>query len=158
VLPVNHRQTVHPNGTLTVENVQQKADQGTYTCQARNRQGLSDKGSVDISVMGKLHETNNPFNFKLAFFLGFQTFLQCLYGPKVIHKIKRNHNVIYSYINTDIVKLHIVRGNITAVKNIICIRHCNFKCRLMCTSSFTLLCNRLSNSPVRSSFITCTHV
>lgn len=67
MLPVNHRQTVHPNGTLTIENVQQKADQGTYTCQARNRQGLSDKGSVDISVMGKLHETDNPLNFKLAF-------------------------------------------------------------------------------------------
>jgi hypothetical protein len=56
MLPVNHRQTVHPNGTLMVENVQQKADQGTYTCEARNRQGLSDKGSVDINVMGKLHE------------------------------------------------------------------------------------------------------
>jgi hypothetical protein len=67
VLPVNHRQTVHPNGTLAVENVQQKADQGTYTCQARNRQGLSDKGSVDISVMGKLHETDNPSSFKLKF-------------------------------------------------------------------------------------------
>ena len=61
VLPVNRRQTVHPNGTLTVENVQQKADQGTYTCEARNRQGLSDKGSVDISVMGKLHEKDNTF-------------------------------------------------------------------------------------------------
>ena len=61
VLPVNHRQTVHPNGTLTVENVQQKADQGTYTCQARNRQGLSDKGSVDITVMGKIHEKDDTF-------------------------------------------------------------------------------------------------
>jgi hypothetical protein len=66
VLPINHRQTVHPNGTLTVENVQQKSDQGTYTCQARNRQGLSDKGSVDISVMGKLHETDIPFSFNLT--------------------------------------------------------------------------------------------
>ncbi|XP_069693342.1 cell adhesion molecule Dscam2-like [Periplaneta americana] len=65
VLPVNHRQTVHPNGTLTVENVQQKADQGTYTCQARNRQGLSDKGSVDITVMVPPEIT--PFAFpKLA--------------------------------------------------------------------------------------------
>jgi hypothetical protein len=67
MLPVNHRQTVHPNGTLTVENVQQKADQGTYTCQARNRQGLSDKGSVDISVMGKFHEIENYSYFKLSF-------------------------------------------------------------------------------------------
>jgi hypothetical protein len=44
-----------------VENVQQKADQGTYTCEAKNRQGLSDKGSVDISVMGKLHEKDDTF-------------------------------------------------------------------------------------------------
>lgn len=67
MLPVNHRQTVHPNGTLKVENVQQRADQGTYTCQARNRQGLSDKGSVVINVMGKLHETEHSVCFTLSF-------------------------------------------------------------------------------------------
>ncbi|XP_075217809.1 cell adhesion molecule Dscam1-like [Lycorma delicatula] len=51
LLPINLRQTVHPNGTLVVSNVQQRTDQGMYTCQARNRQGHSDKGTVEIAVM-----------------------------------------------------------------------------------------------------------
>ncbi|KAG8230369.1 hypothetical protein J437_LFUL011495 [Ladona fulva] len=51
-LPVNHRQTVYPNGTLAVSNVQQRDDRGTYSCTVRNRQGHSDRGSVEITVTG----------------------------------------------------------------------------------------------------------
>ncbi|KAJ9583676.1 hypothetical protein L9F63_021980, partial [Diploptera punctata] len=76
VLPVNHRQTVHPNGTLTVENVQQRADQGTYTCQAQNRQGLSDKGSVEITVMEP--PSIYPFSIESGVRLGERLGLQCI--------------------------------------------------------------------------------
>ena len=54
VLPMNRRQQVFPNGTLIVENVQRSADQGTYTCVAKNDQGFSAKGNLDVQVMGEL--------------------------------------------------------------------------------------------------------
>ncbi|PNF21232.1 hypothetical protein B7P43_G04189 [Cryptotermes secundus] len=96
VLPVNHRQTVHPNGTLTIENVQQKADQGTYTCQARNRQGLSDKGSVDISVMEP--PSIYPFSIESGVRLGERLGLQCLVTkgdtPLSIHWLKDEDEVL----------------------------------------------------------------
>lgn len=53
VLPMNRRQQVFPNGTLIIENVQRSADQGTYTCVAKNDQGFSAKGNLEVQVMGK---------------------------------------------------------------------------------------------------------
>lgn len=53
VLPVNRRQQVFPNGTLIIENVQRSLDQGTYTCIAKNTQGFSAKGNLEVQVMGK---------------------------------------------------------------------------------------------------------
>ncbi|XP_068082078.1 cell adhesion molecule Dscam1 [Anabrus simplex] len=76
VLPGNHRQTVSPNGTLTIENVQQKTDHGTYTCQARNRQGHSDRGSVEINVMEP--PSIYPFSIESSVHLGERVGLQCL--------------------------------------------------------------------------------
>ncbi|XP_046406550.1 Down syndrome cell adhesion molecule-like protein Dscam2 isoform X2 [Ischnura elegans] len=61
-LPVNHRQTVHPNGTLVVTNVQQRDDRGTYSCTVKNRQGHSDRGSVEITVTVPPEIT--PFHFQ----------------------------------------------------------------------------------------------
>lgn len=55
VLPMNRRQQVFPNGTLIIENVQRSADQGTYTCVAKNDQGFSAKGNLEVQVMGKLN-------------------------------------------------------------------------------------------------------
>ncbi|XP_021928600.1 Down syndrome cell adhesion molecule-like protein Dscam2 isoform X2 [Zootermopsis nevadensis] len=96
MLPVNHRQTVHPNGTLTVENLQKRADQGTYTCQARNRQGLSDKGSVDISVMEP--PSIYPFSIESGVRLGERLGLQCLVTkgdiPLSIHWLKDEDEVL----------------------------------------------------------------
>ena len=53
VLPVNRRQQVFPNGTLIIENVQRSLDQGSYTCIAKNTQGFSAKGNLEVQVMGK---------------------------------------------------------------------------------------------------------
>ena len=59
-LPVNRRQQVFQNGTLIIENVQRQADQGAYNCIAKNSQGFSAKGSLDVQVMGK---TQSSFTF-----------------------------------------------------------------------------------------------
>lgn len=52
-LPVNHRQTVHRNGTLIVHMVQRAFDSGTYSCEARNNQGAVARQDVTVIVMGK---------------------------------------------------------------------------------------------------------
>ncbi|XP_058804449.1 cell adhesion molecule Dscam2 isoform X4 [Phymastichus coffea] len=51
VLPINRRQKVFPNGTLIIENVERMADQATYTCVARNAQGYSARGTLEVQVM-----------------------------------------------------------------------------------------------------------
>lgn len=59
VLPVNRRQQVFPNGTLIIENVQRSLDQGSYTCIAKNTQGFSAKGNLEVQVMGKFDVSIN---------------------------------------------------------------------------------------------------
>lgn len=54
LLPINRRQKTFPNGTLIVEKVQRSSDQGRYTCVARNSQGYTARGDLDVQVMGKL--------------------------------------------------------------------------------------------------------
>ncbi|KAK4311637.1 hypothetical protein Pmani_016876 [Petrolisthes manimaculis] len=51
ILPINRRQNVHPNGTLIVEAVERTSDQGRYTCVARNTQGYTARGDLDVQVM-----------------------------------------------------------------------------------------------------------
>lgn len=53
VLPINRKQKVFPNGTLIIENVERMSDQATYTCVARNAQGYSARGTLEVQVMGK---------------------------------------------------------------------------------------------------------
>ena len=53
-LPINRKQKVFPNGTLIIENVERMTDQATYTCVARNAQGYSARGTLEVQVMGKL--------------------------------------------------------------------------------------------------------
>jgi len=43
---------VFPNGTLIIENVERSSDQATYTCVARNAQGHTAKGNLEVQVMG----------------------------------------------------------------------------------------------------------
>ncbi|XP_033230988.1 Down syndrome cell adhesion molecule-like protein Dscam2 isoform X4 [Belonocnema kinseyi] len=51
VLPINRKQKVFPNGTLIIENVERQSDQATYTCVARNAQGYSARGMLEVQIM-----------------------------------------------------------------------------------------------------------
>lgn len=71
VLPVNRRQQVFPNGTLVIENVQRSLDQGSYTCIAKNTQGFSAKGNLEVQVMGELTNYNYFIRKDSSFFIRF---------------------------------------------------------------------------------------
>ncbi|XP_045126212.1 Down syndrome cell adhesion molecule-like protein Dscam2 isoform X48 [Portunus trituberculatus] len=51
MLPINRRQHPHDNGTLLIEAVERSSDQGRYTCVARNSQGYTARGDLDVQVM-----------------------------------------------------------------------------------------------------------
>ncbi|CAH0555675.1 unnamed protein product [Brassicogethes aeneus] len=51
LLPINGKQKVFPNGTLMIENVERTSDQATYVCVAKNSQGYSARGSLEVQVM-----------------------------------------------------------------------------------------------------------
>ncbi|XP_072939097.1 cell adhesion molecule Dscam1 isoform X28 [Epargyreus clarus] len=61
VLPINRKQKVFPNGTLVIENVERISDQATYTCVAKNSQGYSARGTLELQVMAVPQVT--PFDF-----------------------------------------------------------------------------------------------
>lgn len=52
-MPINRKQKVFPNGTLIIENVERNSDQATYTCVAKNAEGYSARGALEVQVMGK---------------------------------------------------------------------------------------------------------
>ncbi|XP_017132754.1 Down syndrome cell adhesion molecule-like protein Dscam2 isoform X41 [Drosophila elegans] len=60
-LPINRKQKVFPNGTLIIENVERNSDQATYTCVAKNQEGYSARGSLEVQVMVPPKIT--PFDF-----------------------------------------------------------------------------------------------
>lgn len=53
------------NGSIVIENLQKKTDQGTYHCEASNDKRVV-KGSVDVTVIGKLFLTSH-FNNNILF-------------------------------------------------------------------------------------------
>ncbi|XP_050561808.1 cell adhesion molecule Dscam2 isoform X34 [Spodoptera frugiperda] len=61
VLPINRKQKVFPNGTLVIENVERMSDEATYTCVAKNSQGYTAKGTLEVQVMVMPQVT--PFDF-----------------------------------------------------------------------------------------------
>jgi Down syndrome cell adhesion protein 1 len=61
LLPINRKQKVFPNGTLIIENVERASDQATYDCVAKNSQGYSARGSLEVQVM--VPPQINPFDF-----------------------------------------------------------------------------------------------
>uniref|UniRef100_A0A6P4EDS9 Down syndrome cell adhesion molecule-like protein Dscam2 isoform X49 n=1 Tax=Drosophila rhopaloa TaxID=1041015 RepID=A0A6P4EDS9_DRORH len=60
-LPINRKQKVFPNGTLIIENVERNSDQATYTCVAKNQEGYSARGSLEVQVM--VPPQIRPFDF-----------------------------------------------------------------------------------------------
>ncbi|XP_017467259.1 PREDICTED: Down syndrome cell adhesion molecule-like protein Dscam2 isoform X43 [Rhagoletis zephyria] len=60
-LPINRKQKVFPNGTLIIENVERNSDQATYTCVAKNVEGYSARGSLEVQVM--VPPSIMPFSF-----------------------------------------------------------------------------------------------
>lgn len=52
-LPINRKQKVFPNGTLIIENVDRQSDQATYTCVAKNSNGYSARGNLEVQVLGE---------------------------------------------------------------------------------------------------------
>nr|XP_015838915.1 PREDICTED: Down syndrome cell adhesion molecule isoform X43 [Tribolium castaneum] len=60
-LPINRKQKVFINGTLIIENVERASDQATYDCVAKNSQGYSARGSLEVQVM--VPPQINPFEF-----------------------------------------------------------------------------------------------
>ncbi|XP_033297141.1 Down syndrome cell adhesion molecule-like protein Dscam2 isoform X50 [Bombus bifarius] len=77
VLPINRKQKVFPNGTLIIENVERMSDQATYTCVARNAQGYSARGTLEVQVM--VPPTIQQFSFtKLPMNAGEFANLQCI--------------------------------------------------------------------------------
>ncbi|XP_076173885.1 Down syndrome cell adhesion molecule 1 isoform X24 [Ptiloglossa arizonensis] len=77
VLPINRKQKVFPNGTLIIENVERLSDQATYTCVARNAQGYSARGTLEVQVM--VPPTIQQFSFtKLPMNAGEFANLQCI--------------------------------------------------------------------------------
>ncbi|XP_024082568.1 Down syndrome cell adhesion molecule-like protein Dscam2 isoform X1 [Cimex lectularius] len=61
VLPINRKQKVFANGTLIIENVERLSDQATYTCVAKNSQGYSSRGTLEVQVM--VPPLITPFQF-----------------------------------------------------------------------------------------------
>ncbi|KAI4504193.1 hypothetical protein M0802_000664 [Mischocyttarus mexicanus] len=60
-LPTNMRQRV-ANGTLFIDTVQRAADQGTYTCTARNKHNFTSQRSVEIRVLVPPRWTVEPID------------------------------------------------------------------------------------------------
>ncbi|KAK8752913.1 hypothetical protein OTU49_008227, partial [Cherax quadricarinatus] len=75
MLPINRRQKTFPNGTLIVEAVERNSDQGRYTCVARNSQGYTARGDLDVQVMEP--PQIRPFDFEPELLSGSDTQLQC---------------------------------------------------------------------------------
>ncbi|XP_043500518.1 Down syndrome cell adhesion molecule-like protein Dscam2 isoform X2 [Polistes fuscatus] len=73
-LPTNMRQRV-VNGTLFIDTVQRAADQGTYTCTARNKHNITSQRSVEIRVL--VPPRISPFYFENGLTEGMRTQLMC---------------------------------------------------------------------------------
>ncbi|KPU79154.1 uncharacterized protein Dana_GF27026 [Drosophila ananassae] len=101
-LPVNARQRIN-NATLTIENVQRAADQGTYTCIARNKQNYTSMRSVELKVL--IPPKITPFLFARDLNVGDRTSIQCVIGtgdlPLAFTWLKDGH-IIKSFVKEDI--------------------------------------------------------
>ncbi|XP_076641618.1 cell adhesion molecule Dscam2 isoform X1 [Halictus rubicundus] len=74
-LPTNMRQRV-ANGSLSIDNVQSEADQGTYTCTARDKHNITSQRSVEVRVLVPPKIT--PFSFARDLSVEDRTSVQCV--------------------------------------------------------------------------------
>nr|XP_042903239.1 Down syndrome cell adhesion molecule-like protein Dscam2 isoform X1 [Parasteatoda tepidariorum] len=51
LLPLNHRQKVTHGGSLSIQNVQRSADQGSYSCTVQGANGETASGTTSVSVV-----------------------------------------------------------------------------------------------------------
>ncbi|XP_031640131.1 Down syndrome cell adhesion molecule-like protein Dscam2 isoform X20 [Contarinia nasturtii] len=87
-LPINRKQKVFPNGTLIIENVERNSDQATYTCVAKNAEGYSARGALEVQVM--VIPSIIPFSYDEIVNVGdaFNLFCQISKGDKIGFAIK----------------------------------------------------------------------
>ncbi|XP_076675492.1 cell adhesion molecule Dscam2 isoform X9 [Andrena cerasifolii] len=74
-LPTNMRQRV-ANGSLFIDTVQRAADEGTYTCTAKNKHNFTSHRSVEVRVLVPPKIT--PFSFARDLNVGDRTSVQCV--------------------------------------------------------------------------------
>ncbi|KAK9880043.1 hypothetical protein WA026_008554 [Henosepilachna vigintioctopunctata] len=96
VLPINRKQKVFKNGTLIIENVERASDQATYVCVAKNAQGYSARGSLEVQVM--VRPQIHPFDFgDESINSGDITMLTCMVTkgdfPMKIYWLFNNHTI-----------------------------------------------------------------
>ncbi|XP_076349782.1 cell adhesion molecule Dscam1-like isoform X2 [Tachypleus tridentatus] len=75
-LPYNHRQKVYTNGTLIVQNVDRTTDEGTYVCQANDKEGRTAENSILISVL--VRPFIEPFRFPPSLHFGQRFNVMCV--------------------------------------------------------------------------------
>lgn len=88
VLPINRKQKVFKNGTLIIENVERSSDQATYVCVAKNAQGYSARGSLEVQVMGEY----NFSIFSQFSAIGLQISIRSLFITRYDVKFKKIHS------------------------------------------------------------------
>lgn len=52
-LPLNGRQRLQFNGSLTIDPVDKSSDGGQYSCEARGQNGLTARQSLQLNIIGK---------------------------------------------------------------------------------------------------------
>ncbi|XP_043798140.1 Down syndrome cell adhesion molecule-like protein Dscam2 isoform X4 [Apis laboriosa] len=89
-LPTNMRQRV-ANGSLFIDTVQRAADQGTYTCTARNKHNFTSQRSVEVRVLGM----DTPGDYRELGFSGTEGAGVAGNGSLVISRVSRDHAGFY---------------------------------------------------------------
>ncbi|XP_071862452.1 cell adhesion molecule Dscam2 isoform X6 [Bombus fervidus] len=88
-LPTNMRQRV-ANGSLFIDTVQRAADQGTYTCTARNKHNFTSQRSVEVRVLG-----DTPGDYRELGYSGTEGAGVAGNGSLVISRVSRDHAGFY---------------------------------------------------------------
>ncbi|KZR95923.1 Down Syndrome cell adhesion molecule protein 1, partial [Daphnia magna] len=58
-LPLNGRQRLQFNGSLTIDPLDKSSDAGLYSCEARGQNGLSARQSLQLNILGMNNQRLN---------------------------------------------------------------------------------------------------